>query len=142
MPAGELDAAAARHILAYMVGPCPWLAHYDSNVPRSLAPYPGRTLLDYVSDVARERPGHPALVFKGTEIGYGMLERLTDSCAAAFQSMGIGRGDRVALLLPNCPQLVIAELAAWKIGAIVALLNPLYPDNEIQAALVEHGIET
>ncbi len=49
------------------------------------------------------------------------------------------RGDRVALLLPNCPQFVVAELGAWKLGAIVAPLNPIYAEAEIEAALREHG---
>ena len=51
-------------------------------------------------------------------------------------------GHRVGLLLPNCPQFVIAELAAWKLGAIVAPLNPIYTEHELEAPIREHGIET
>src|SRR5262249_38972312 len=51
-------------------------------------------------------------------------------------------GERVALLLPNCPQFVIAQIGAWKIGAIVAPLNPIYTEHEIEGSLREHGIET
>jgi len=117
----------------------PWLGHYDPGVPATLAPYPARTLLDYVTDSATNRPDHPALLFKGSAISYATLERLSDACAAAFAALGIRRGDRVALLLPNCPQFFIAELGAWKIGAIVAPLNPIYADAEIEAALREQG---
>jgi long-chain acyl-CoA synthetase len=117
----------------------PWLGHYDPGVPATLAPYPVRTLLDFVADAAAARPGHPALLFKGSTLSYGALERLSDACAAAFTALGIGRGDRVALLLPNCPQFFIAELGAWKIGAVVAPLNPIYADAEIEAALREQG---
>src|SRR6202521_3316825 len=103
-----------------MTGPSPWLAHYDSDVPATLAPYPNRTLVDYLADAARERPRHPALLFKGAKVTYRELERLSDACAAGFSSLGVKRGDRVALLLPNCPQFVIAQFGAWKLGAIVA----------------------
>src|SRR5512140_977339 len=120
----------------------PWLAHYDAGVPATLAPYPKGTLLDYIADVARQRPDHTALVFKGNRVSYGELDRLSDACAAAFQSMGVRQGDRIALLLPNSPQFLIAEFGAWKLGAIVAPLNPLYTDAEIEDAVREHGIET
>jgi long-chain acyl-CoA synthetase len=117
----------------------PWLGHYDPGVPATLAPYPSRTLLDFVAGAARARPDHPALLFKGSTITYGSLERLSTVCAAAFSSLGVARGDRVALLLPNCPQFFIAELGAWKVGAIVAPLNPIYADAEVEAALREQG---
>ena len=117
----------------------PWLGHYDPGVRATLAPYPKRTLVDYVSDSASRNPGHPAILFKGSTISYGQLERLSDACAAAFASLGISRGDRVALLLPNCPQFVVAQLGAWKIGAVPAPLNPLYAEAEIELALRESG---
>jgi long-chain acyl-CoA synthetase len=120
----------------------PWLAHYDNGVPASLAPYPSRTLLDYVADAAREHPTAPALLFKGATVTYRELERLSEACAAAFASLGVARGDRIALLLPNCPQFVIAELGAWKIGAIVAPLNPTYTEAELEGPLRDNGIET
>jgi long-chain acyl-CoA synthetase len=122
-----------------MTAQTPWLGRYDPGVPPTLVPYPRRTLLDYVSESASRDPGHPAILFKGSTITYAALERLSDACAAAFTDLGITRGDRIALLLPNCPQFIIAELGAWKIGAIVAPLNPLYADVEIEAALRESG---
>src|SRR5881396_3668388 len=84
--------------------PSPWLAHYDEGVPATLEPYPERTLIDYLAAAAREHPAHPALLFKGARITYGELHRLSDICAAAFQSLGVKPGDLVALILPNCPQ--------------------------------------
>ena len=120
----------------------PWLAHYDAGVPATLAPYPTRTLLDYLADAARDHPDAPALLFKGGTISYGALEQLSDACAAAFASLSVRRGDRIALLLPNCPQFFIAELAAWKLGAIVAPLNPTYTEHELEGPLREHGVET
>ena len=120
----------------------PWLPHYDPGVPSTLAPYPDRTLLDYISDHARRHPNDPALLFKGAAITYQALERASDSCAAGLRALGVSHGDRVGLLLPNCPQFVIAELAAWKLGAIVAPLNPLYTDAELELPLRENGVET
>lgn len=120
----------------------PWVARYDAGVPASLEPYPARTLIDYLGDAARERPNDPALLFKGRTIAYGELDRLSDACAAAFAAIGVSRGDRVALLLPNCPQFFIAEFGAWKLGAVAAPLNPIYTDHEIEGPLRDHGVET
>jgi long-chain acyl-CoA synthetase len=125
-----------------MSSAAPWLAHYDAHVPTTLAPYPRRTLVDYLSDTAREQPARPALLFKGSTVTYGQLDRYSDACAAAFHSLGIRAGDRVGLLLPNCPQFFIAEFGAWKIGAVVAPLNPIYTERELEGPLRDHGIET
>jgi long-chain acyl-CoA synthetase len=120
----------------------PWLAHYDEGVPASLAPYPQRTLVDYLADAAGDRPQQAALLFKGATLTYRELDHLSSACAAALRSLGVRGGDRVALLLPNCPQFLIAQFAAWKIGAIVAPLNPMYTEQELEGPLREHGIET
>jgi len=120
----------------------PWLSHYDADVPRSLAPYPNRTILDYLADLVRTRPHDPALLFKGATISWEQLDRDADAFAAALVGLGVARGDRVGLLLPNCPQFFVAELAAWKLGAIVAPLNPIYPEHELEGPIAENGIET
>jgi long-chain acyl-CoA synthetase len=117
----------------------PWLAHYDSYVPQSLAPYPERTLLDVLDGTARERPDHPALLFKGATVSTAELNRLSDAFAAALVDIGVKRGDRVALVLPNAPQFFIAEFGAWKAGAIVVPLNPLYSERELEHALASTG---
>ncbi|MFI5232858.1 MAG: AMP-binding protein [Gemmatimonadales bacterium] len=113
----------------------PWFAHYDPGVPRTLAPYPKRTLLDYAADGARERPHHPAFLFKGRAFTLAELERTSDAFAAALASLGVKRGDRVAAMLPNCPQYFIVEFAAWKLGAIFAPLNPIYTEEELAGPL-------
>jgi long-chain acyl-CoA synthetase len=120
----------------------PWLDHYDSGVPRTLAPYPSRTLIDYLDDAVRDAPHSPALFFKGATVTFEALDRSSDALATALVNLGIKRGDRVALLLPNCPQFFVAQFAAWKIGAIVAPLNPLYTDYELEGPIRTHGIET
>jgi long-chain acyl-CoA synthetase len=105
-------------------------------------PYPQETLLDYIADGARECPNHPALLFKGSSVTYSELEKLSDAFAAALTGLGVKKADRVALLLPNCPQFIIAEIGAWKVGAIVAPLNPIYTDQELENSLSDCGAET
>ena len=113
----------------------PWLDHYDRSVPHTLHPYPTHTLLDVVSETARQRPDHYALLFQGTHISYAELERLSDAFAVALVARGIQKGDRVALLLPNCPQFIIAQLGVWKAGAITTPINPLYTESELEYML-------
>src|SRR5688572_28624156 len=110
----------------------PWLAHYDSDVRPSLAPYPDKTLLDYLSELARDHGPRTAVLFKGRTISYAQLEAESTACAAAFAALGVRKGDRVAQLLPNCPQFLVAEFGAWKVGAIVVALNPTYSEREIE----------
>jgi len=120
----------------------PWLSHYDEGVPRTLRPYPERTLLDYIAEGAREHPDLPALLFKGFRVTYGELEKLSDAFASALGERGVKKGDRVALLLPNCPQFIIAEMGAWKAGATVLPLNPIYTESELEGPLVNCAPET
>jgi long-chain acyl-CoA synthetase len=113
-----------------------WLDHYDPGVPPSLEPYPDGTLVDFLDKHTKERPAADALIFKGRHITWRELDSLSDACAAAFASLGIRRGDRVALLLPNCPQFAVAQFAIWKLGAIVVALNPIYTEHELVPPLV------
>jgi len=119
----------------------PWLEHYDEGVPHTLQPYPDQTLLDVISDTAHQRPDHPASLFKGASLSYGEWERLSDALAAGLAALGVKKGDRVALVLPNIPQFLIAELGAWKAGAIAAPMNPLYTERELEHAFQECGAE-
>jgi long-chain acyl-CoA synthetase len=120
----------------------PWLEHYDEGVPHTLQPYPDQTLLDLISDTARQRPDHPASLFKGASLSYGEWERLSDACAAGLAALGVKKGDRVALVLPNVPQFLIAELGVWKAGAIAVPMNPLYTEYELEHCFRECGAET
>jgi long-chain acyl-CoA synthetase len=120
----------------------PWLGHYDAGVPATLAPYPERTLLDDLAEAVAERPGAPALLFKGRTVSHGELDRASDAFAAALAGLGVAKGDRVALLLPNCPQFLVCELGAWKAGAVLVPLNPVYTEQELEGALARTGAET
>lgn len=120
----------------------PWLAHYDSDVRRSLAPYPNKTLLDYLDALARENGSATALLFKGSTVSYGQLDRESTAFAAALWSLGVRPGDPVAVLLPNCPQFFVAEFGIWKIGAVVVAVNPTYSEREIEQILDSTRAET
>jgi long-chain acyl-CoA synthetase len=119
-----------------------WLKGYDEGVPTTLEPYPDRTLLDYLSESARKWPDRPFLLFKGSKITYRQVEKESDALAAALVAIGVKPDDRVALCLPNCPQFLIAEFAAWKAGAIACPFNPTYSDREMGEALRATGAET
>lgn len=120
----------------------PWLKNYDKGVPATLQPYPKKTLIDVVRETASQRPKQPALLFKGATISYSKLDELSDALANALIAQGVKKGERVAIVMPNIPQFVIAEFAIWKAGAIAACINPVYTEYEMQHALNECGAET
>jgi long-chain acyl-CoA synthetase len=116
----------------------PWLSSYPPSVPPGVdvpaVPLPG--LLD---DAAGRRPDSVALAFLGAEITYGELRRQVDAVAGALAGLGVGRGDRVALVLPDCPQFVVSWFAALRLGAVVAPHDPLTPAPELGRRLGESG---
>jgi len=114
-----------------------WLKHYDRGVPHTLKPYPERTLVDVVTDAAQQRPDHPSLYFQGARLSCSEVEELSNALAAALLALGIQKGDRVALILPNCPQWVIGQLGAWKAGATVVPMSFLMAEPEMRRTLID-----
>src|SRR5512140_3052942 len=82
----------------------PWLTHYDPGVPRAIASYPEKTLVDFVAEHAQARPDAVAATFKRTRLTFAQLDQLSDALAAALARDGLAKGDRVGLILPNAPQ--------------------------------------
>lgn len=119
----------------------PWLKNYDEGVPHSLEPYPEETLLDVIHETVRQRPEHPALIFKGRRLTYSELEKLSDAFSNGLIELGVEKGDRVALILPNSPQSIITQIGTWKAGAIAVPINPLYTERELKRLLNECGTE-
>jgi long-chain acyl-CoA synthetase len=119
-----------------------WLKNYDPGVPHSLEPYPQKTLIDYVDEGEQEKPDATMLMFKGREMTYAEVQKLSDEFAAALAAKGVKKGDRVALIMPNCPQAIICRLGAWKAGGILVHLNPMYTESELEHALKDCGAET
>ena len=111
----------------------------DPHVPATLFPYPDKTLVDYLRSSAAAVPDAPALFFKGGRLSFKQLNTLSDRFASTLRSLGIQRGDSVALVLPNCPQFLIAEFGAWKAGAAILPLNPLYTADELAGPLAASG---
>jgi long-chain acyl-CoA synthetase len=120
----------------------PWFDKYDAGIPRTLEPYPDKTLFDVVTENASERPEQPAAYFKGAWLTWSDLDRQSDIFAKALVDQGFKKGERLAILLPNCPQFLICELGAWKAGAIVSPLNPRYTEPELEHCLTETGATT
>ncbi len=108
-----------------------WVQAYERNVPPTLT-YPPTPLQSFLETSARRYPSRPAMVFYGRRVMYRDLEAATNRFANALLEFGIRKGDRVALMLPNLPQSIIAYYGALKLGAVVVQVNPLYVDREIE----------
>ncbi len=113
----------------------PWLEHYDAGIPRSIGTYPDETLVDCVAAQAARNPHAVAIVFKGRRMTFRQLDRESDYLANGLAALGVKAGERIAIILPNCPQFILTELAAWKLGAICAPQNPLYTERELEETL-------
>ena len=119
----------------------PWLASYPTDVPPSLAPYPDRPLFSLLADSAGRHPNAVAVAFLGKHISYRELLKEVDQFSRVLSSLGVRAGDRVGLVLPNCPQYVISYYAILRLGGVVVGNNPLYTDQELAHQLLDAGIE-
>ena len=118
--------------------PRPWVTFYEPGVPEHLD-YPGLTLGGILEETARKFPDHPALLFYGKTISYAELDRLASRFANGLLGLGVRTGDRVALMLPNIPQMVIAYYGTLRAGAIAVATNPLYHSHELEVQLTDSG---
>jgi long-chain acyl-CoA synthetase len=116
----------------------PWLTHYDSSVPAQI-PQPKQLLHEMLSTSAAAFPQRPAIFFFDHQIRYRELESMSTRFAHALRSLGIKTGDRVAIVLPNIPQCVIAFYGTLKVGAVVVLGNPLLHEQELHRQLQDTG---
>jgi long-chain acyl-CoA synthetase len=116
-----------------------WVKHYDKGVPATIE-YPQVTLHRRLEDTAKRFPDSTAIIFPGAygdarKLSYHQLNNDADRIANALVDMGVQKGDRVALLMPNCTHFVISYYAALKLGAIAVALNPLSSPREIERQL-------
>lgn len=114
----------------------PWLSYYADGVPRDVD-VPNEPVTQLLDDAAERFPRRNALVFFGRAISYRRLHELVERAAAGLAGLGVRGGDRVALILPNCPQQVIAFYAALRLGAVVVQCNPLYTAPELAYQLAD-----
>lgn len=111
-----------------------WHKAYASQVPPSLS-YEEIPLPEALARTARNDPDRPALIFFGRKISYRELDEAVNRFANALAGLGVGVGDKVSLVLPNMPQIVIATYAIWRLGAVVVMHNPLYTERELEHQL-------
>jgi long-chain acyl-CoA synthetase len=119
----------------------PWQRHYDYNVPLSIR-YPRIPAHYFLNTAAGNFPNKPATHFFGTEITFWDLKQQVLQMANAMTALGVKKGDRVGIHLPNCPQYIIAYYAAQNLGAVVVNLNPMYTVDELKALSVDTGVST
>jgi len=115
-----------------------WAGSYAPGVPLRLD-YPDATVLDLFEQAAAAHPEAVALDFMGGSTTYAETAGAVERVAGGLRALGVGPGDAVALVMPNCPQNVIAFLAVLRLGATVVQHNPLYTTAELRAPFVDHG---
>jgi len=118
----------------------PWLANYDRGVPHTLE-IPDVPFFHFLEESAKKFPDRACTIFKGAVITYQEMNAITDRVAAALVNMGVKKGDRVGIFMPNTPQFVMAYYGILKAGAVVVATNPLYTVPEIAHQASDAGIE-
>ena len=119
----------------------PWLKVYEGHTEPEAKFFEG-SLYDLFRESVEKHQDKIALSFYGTEIGFPQLQAMAEKMAASLAASGVQKGDRVALMLPNCPQYVVSFFATVRLGAIVTQLNPMYVEREIEHILTDSGAET
>jgi long-chain acyl-CoA synthetase len=118
----------------------PWFKYYDPQVPLHLT-YPHIPLYCLLDETAAKNSTSPCTNFFGRRLTYQQIKELSDRFAASISSLGIRKGDRVVLLLPNSPQFLIAYYGLLKAGAVIVPLNPLSAERELEFYLTDSGAE-
>ncbi|WP_308464931.1 long-chain-fatty-acid--CoA ligase [Rathayibacter soli] len=118
----------------------PWLAHYAPDVPHDIPAQTG-SLSHLIDTAVADYPGHVALEFFGATTTYSELGDRIARVAHSLHKLGVRKGDRVAIVLPNCPQHVVAFYAILRLGAVVVEHNPLYTPRELRHQFEDHGAQ-
>ncbi|MBS1790422.1 MAG: long-chain fatty acid--CoA ligase [Acidobacteria bacterium] len=118
----------------------PWLKHYDFWVPAelNLPRQPLYQILQIASSCFRDKP---ATGFLGAFLTFGEVKAQVDRLATALAKLGVVKGDRVGIMLPNCPQYLISFFAIVRLGAIVTNVNPIYTPREVEAVAKDSGMK-
>lgn len=117
----------------------PWLKHYDFWVPDEIN-FPRQPIHQILNQAALQFSDRPAVVFGDATLTYIQIKAQVDRLATALARLGICKGDRVGLMLPNCPQHVIGFFAIVRLGAIVVNVNPLYTPREVEMVARDSGM--
>lgn len=119
----------------------PWTRFYEPGVPATLR-YPEIPLGNILAETTARFPNHPALLFYGKKITFKEFDGFANRFARALARLGVKKGDRVALMLPNIPQMPIAYYGTLRMGAVAVPTNPLYLEHELEVQLKDSGAET
>ncbi|MFQ6015575.1 MAG: long-chain fatty acid--CoA ligase [Anaerolineae bacterium] len=119
----------------------PWFRFYDEGVPHTLE-VPLLTVPDFLRRSAEKYPSQVATIFLGGRLTYSQLQEQADRLANALADLGVKQGDRVAIMLPNCPQAIMAYYAILSLGAVAVMTNPLYVERELEHQWTDAGAET
>ena len=103
---------------------------------------PVGSIYEQFDKISRDHPGKPALIYLGVRYSFSQLREATESLAASLHRLGVAKGDRAVLYLPNCPQWVITWLALQRIGAIAIPISPIYTPIDIEYMANDSGAET
>ncbi|HSF81428.1 MAG TPA: long-chain fatty acid--CoA ligase [Anaerolineales bacterium] len=118
----------------------PWLNNYDEGVPQHIE-IPRVSLFTLLEETAKKYPDSPCTIFKGAKISYREMNEITSRLAAGLSNLGVKKGDRVGIFMPNTPQFVMAFFAVLKIGGVIVATNPLYSPREIEHQLNDASIQ-
>jgi long-chain acyl-CoA synthetase len=118
----------------------PWLNFYDSGVPSHID-YPDIILTSFLRQSAKKYPDRPCTVFRNQTISFAEMDELTDILANGLKSLGLAKGDRVGVLLPNIPQFVLVFYAILKAGGVVVALNPQYKQRELEYQINDSNLK-
>lgn len=124
-----------------MVEAYPWLKQYPRGIDWHTR-LSGRPLYTILDDAASRWGRNTALEFFGKTYSYSKLKEMVDRIARGMHELGIGKGSKVGLFMPNCPQYVMCYFAALKVGATVVNFNPLYSEKEIAHQILDANVET
>jgi long-chain acyl-CoA synthetase len=118
----------------------PWLAYYDKGVPRNIN-YPSVPIFHFLEESARRFPDQPCTIFKGAQISFREMDVITDKLAGALAGMGVKKGDRVGIFIPNTPQFVMVYFGILKAGGVVVAIDSRYTAPEIVHQANDAGVE-
>ena len=118
----------------------PWLNNYDYWVRPHMS-YPGRPLYEILATTAVELPDGQATAFLGASLTFAELKQRVDRFAASLVKLGVTQGDRVGIMLPNCPQYIVAAFATLRLGAVVVNINPIYTAREVLTVANDAGFK-
>ncbi|NHM30531.1 long-chain-fatty-acid--CoA ligase [Neobacillus terrae] len=116
----------------------PWIKNYPNEIPSSLE-YSSQPVQDYLKKAADEFPNKIAIHFMGKDLSYSKLYESANKFAGYLQEIGITKGDRVAIMLPNSPQSVISYFGILMAGGVVVQTNPLYMERELEYQMIDSG---